>query len=118
MLPLNLVADDRDRLGRGIGRGIGGKDLELDGSARSAADHFDELLQWNTMDLEELVVALRQGDDAVALVDLAGKFRRRARKQLLHDRVSVLDSEGGADADRRGRADGRQGRVMFGGIRY
>ena len=64
LLELDLVAHEHDGLDRVDV--VGGDDLESHGAALGAADEADGLVERPVADVDEFLVALRDGDDLVA----------------------------------------------------
>ena len=105
---LHLVARDGDDLALGRVRRARRDDLQTHGRALLAADHVHDLVELHVHDVDEGVVALGDGGDAVVDLEFALRRRRAAGDQFDDLGIAVLAAQHGADAhEREAHVDGK-----------
>ena len=106
ILELDLVADERDHLARGVVRA--GAEGQANLGALRPANLLDHFFQVHVHHVHRRLVALRDGDDAVFFVHLLALRRRAAGHERADGAIAVVLAELRADAEQREvHADGK-----------
>ena len=98
---LDLVAHQRHGLGKRTLGGARGKDGQLHRRSLRAANQLDGARKGHVGDVDRLFAGLRDGDNAIAGLELTAAQRGAARQELVNLAVAVFGLQRRTDAEER-----------------